>query len=287
MPCSAADTGDPYNSTPGQRIGGGRQRGGPRFVPTQGTGVDTAGQAIEYAAPKDEGVQSGSRPLADQAQRAAVLSTLDHLSGGALPEVRTSAVTGDTKETGTDWAHAKVNDAGGNRMTGVIAAEQNALRTASANVQKATGDPHDGVDRDALLGRGTDLNNLFSAVQDHFDKGAAALYQDANGKASTAPLTSIDRVKAVLSDPANFPGTDGKALHEDLISRGQQLGFLPKTATGTPQDALTARMQSAGLTPPSTVGTPTVRRVAAACSAAGARATRTAERSAAPRSSAA
>ncbi len=249
----------PLNQTPlGSTPAGASQRGGPKFTPTQGTGVDTTGQPVQYAAPKDEGVQSGPRPAADQAQRLATLGALDQLSGGALPETRTSAVTGDTKESGTDWAHAKVNDPAGNRMTGVIASEQNALRTASSNIQRSTGDPQEGVDRDALLGRGTQLNNLFSAVQDHFDKGAAALYKDSNGQASTVPLSNINRVKTVLSDPANFPGVEGKALHEDLISRGQQLGFLPKTATGQPQDALSARMQSAGLTPPSNTGTPTV-----------------------------
>lgn len=250
-PVPPAANGDPYNSTPaGSTRFGASQRGGPKYTPPA--------NPVEYNAPQDENAQAGERSADQQVSRVAVLEQLNALSGDRLPEVRTSAVTGDTQQTGVDYAHAKVADPGGARMTGVIAGEQNAVRDASSNIQQSTGDPQTGIDRDALAARGTDINNLMSAVQDHFEKGTAAVYSGADQIAQGQPMSDIPRTKAILADPANFPGTDGKALHEDLIGRAQQLGFLPKSAGAAPQDALTARIQSVGLTPPPSTPAPTV-----------------------------
>jgi hypothetical protein len=65
--------------------------------------------------------------------------------------------------------------------------------------------------------------------------------------------------RALLSDPSNFPGTQGDSVHKDLMARGQSLGLIPRADDAAPITDAEKRIRAAGLTPPSPVAVPTAK----------------------------
>jgi hypothetical protein len=180
-----------------------------------------------FEAPSAEGAVAGPRPADEQASRLATVQDLNRLAGGQLKEVRQSALSGDTAETGADYNHAKVNDAGGARMNGVIAGETNALRSGADNLVERTGSLEDGVDQPALRRRGTVISNAISGIEDWFDNNIKSLYTAAKERARGIPIQNMQRTSALLGDESEFAGTtEGEALYRGVQSRARKLGLI-------------------------------------------------------------
>lgn len=187
-------------------------------------------------APLKEGTPRGAAVPEAQQAREAVLNQLNKDSGGALPEVRKSAVTGDYLETGTDYQHAKMNDAAGQRMQGVIASEGNAVKTAAQKAVDATGGTAEGVGQTALAERGGIINPALQAVGDWFDKHISASYTAADASAGAQPHVST-KLAAQLSDRLPEGTPEGIALQGAATKAAQKLGLIgpdgsPLEATG-------------------------------------------------------
>jgi hypothetical protein len=190
-----------------------------------------------FIAPQEEGSQRGALDQPHQDSRTSVLQDLNDMTNGALPEVRHSAVTGDYHASGQDFEDAKINDAGGARMGGVISNENTALKTAAHNITEGTGTVANGVDQGALTERGTVVDNALGAIQKWFDNPMPAegekpgliqrLYGAANERAQGTPIPQFTNTAALLGDQTNFMGTaEGEALHRGAIARAQKLGLI-------------------------------------------------------------
>jgi hypothetical protein len=190
-----------------------------------------------FIAPQEEGSQRGALDQPHQDSRTSVLQDLNDITNGALPEVRHSAVTGDYHASGQDFEDAKINDAGGARMGGVISNENTALKTAAHNITEGTGTVANGVDQGALTERGTMVDNALGAIQKWFDNPMPAegekpgliqrLYGAANERAQGTPIPQFTNTAALLGDQTNFMGTaEGEALHRGAIARAQKLGLI-------------------------------------------------------------
>lgn len=198
----------------------------PASIPTPAPTVSPA-EPVRFSAPSDEGASTGALPAEDQNTRLQTLQNLNQLAGGQLGEVRTSAITGDTGETGADWAHAKVQDAGGKRMQDVIGNETNAVRSAANNLVDRTGTTADGVDQPALRQRGTVISDAVRGIEKWFDDNIKSLYTTAKQRANGIPIQNMPQTRALIGTPSEFYGTtEGEALHRGVVARAQHLGLM-------------------------------------------------------------
>lgn len=188
----------------------------------------SAPEPVRFMSPNAEGASTGGAlPVENQGERLQTLHDLNKLSGNQLGEVRTSAITGDTAETGNDWAHAKVQDAGGRRMQEVIGGETNAIRTAADNLVDRTGTEASGVDQPALRQRGTIISDAIGKIQDWFDNSIKSVYTTAKQRANGIPISDMPQTKALIGTPSEFYGTtEGEALHRGVVARAQHLGLM-------------------------------------------------------------
>lgn len=189
--------------------------------------------AVEkFVPPQAEGRAAGGETPEGRTE---ALQDLHELSGGALPEVRQSALTGNYDETGTDFQHSKMQDAGGKRMQAVIAGENNALKEGAKSIVEGTGGVAQGVDQGALTERGSIIDKAIGGIQDKFDSGIKDLYETAKQRAQGVPVPEFSRTKALLGDPTEFVGTaEGEALHRGAIARAQRLGLLDQNGAWRP-----------------------------------------------------
>jgi hypothetical protein len=151
--------------------------------------------------------------------------------------VRTSALTGDYTESGHDFQHAKSPDAGGARMSDVIAGENNALKVASQKTTDPaiTGGQAAGVDQAALAQRGETIDKALSGIGDWFDKNISDTYKQADAAAGGRPITNFSNTQKLLGDPTNFVGTqEGEALHRGAVARAQSLGLMGQDGAWKP-----------------------------------------------------
>jgi hypothetical protein len=181
-----------------------------------------------FTAPQAEGARAGALPPEVQAGRMATLQGLNDLAGGQLGEVRTSALTGDTAEAGTDFQDSKIQDAGGKRMQGVIAGETNALRGATDNLAARTGGAAEGTDQGALSERGGVIAHAISRIEQWFDDNIRQTYDTARARARGVPVTRLDGVASFMRDQTpEFLGTvEGAQLLHGVRAQLGQLGLL-------------------------------------------------------------
>lgn len=213
VPATAAPAGEPVTE--------------PVTAPPAAASVAEAPEPIRFTSPTAEGASVGEQSPEQQASRLQTVHKLNELAGGQLGEVRTSALSGNSGETGTDWAHAKVQDAGGKRMQEVIGNETNTLRAAADNLVERTGTVTDGVDQPALNRRGTVISNAISGIEKWFDDNIKSMYTTAKERARGIPIQDMSSLKAFAGDKSQFYGTvEGEALHRGVQARAQALGLM-------------------------------------------------------------
>lgn len=196
-------------------------------IPTPEAPAGVPEAATRFTPPSAEGATAGPAPAAQQAERAATLGRLNDLAGGQLDAVRTSALSGDTSEAGTDFQHSTINDAGGKRMNSVIAGETNALRAGADNLVTRAGSTESGVDQGALRQRGTTISKAISGIQDWFNKSIEDTYETAKARAKGTPIQDMTNLKSIANDESNFAGTtEGEALYRGVQSKARKLGLM-------------------------------------------------------------
>lgn len=219
--------------------------GGATAPSYEGRKAADAARQEKFVPPQAEGVHGGEADAATQADRTSAIQDLHELTGGQLPEVRQSALTGDYDETGTDFQHAKMNDAGGKRMQAVIGSENTALKEGAKAITDGTGSVADGVDQTALTQRGTVIDKALGKIQKFFDNGSpkdgeklGAVqqdYADAKERAQGQPVPHFSRTQALLGDQTEYVGTaEGEALHRGAVARAQKLGLIGQDGAWKP-----------------------------------------------------
>jgi hypothetical protein len=171
-------------------------------------------------------------PTAEAAEPAPIVSTPEQaareqtLRDIGLTEVRDSAITGDTKATGTDFQTAKLDNEPGNRMSGVIDNERQALQNYAGQIADASGGSR-GLDSPALYQRGEAIAKPVEELSDYFDGKVKEAYAAADAKAQGLPVDLPSTGNFLTNERSQFLGTvEGKQLREGVLARMRDLGMM-------------------------------------------------------------
>jgi hypothetical protein len=204
-------------------------------------GTTTAHDALQNGTPlphiEAPAADPSTLPIATDAEQAARAQTLRDIG---LKEARESAITGNAKETGTDYQTGKLDGTAGDRMTGVINGERAALQNYSGQLADATGGSR-GMDQADLYNRGAVIAKPVEQLSDYFDGKTKELYAEADARAAGQPI-ALDGVGNFLkTERASFLGTvEGKQLREGVQARMRDLGLMDEdgnTQAATVQQA--------------------------------------------------
>lgn len=189
-----------------------------------------ASSAVSFKKPLDEGSASGEVSPQEQTQREATLRALP-----GLGEVRQSAITGDTKNAGTDFQTSKLTSPDGNRMSGVIANERTALRDGANDLVAKSGGT-DGMEQGDLYRRGSTMTAPIDTYRQYLDDAIQRNYQTATDRLGGKPMPALTETQNYLkSNKSDFLGTvEGKQLFEGVNARMKELGFVGDNDTFNP-----------------------------------------------------
>jgi hypothetical protein len=198
------------------------------------TAADTArmtGIPVQEVAKAPTAESAEPPPVASVGEQAAREQTLRDIG---LTEVRDSAVTGDTKATGTDFQTAKLDNAPGDRMSGVIDNERQALQNYAGQLTDATGGSR-GLDSPALYQRGEAMAKPVEQLGDYFDGEIKKAYAAADAKTQGMPVDLSTTGNFLNSNRADFLGTvEGKQLREGVLARMRDLGMMDEDGNVQP-----------------------------------------------------
>lgn len=168
----------------------------------------------ELVPPTPEGSTSAAVTTPEQYARAQALRNV------GLTEARESAISGDTREAGTDYQTSRVDSATGKRMGDVIDSERAALQRYAGQLRdNAGGVAH--VDDDYT--RGATIAKPIEQLRDYFDEQTKKQYAVADKKADGAYI-KLPETSKVLDTRSEFLGTaDGKQLLDGIRVRMREM----------------------------------------------------------------
>jgi hypothetical protein len=198
-------------------------------------GTTTAADALKLGVPQPvieaPATDPSTLPIATDAEQAARAQTLRDIG---LTEARESAITGNTKETGTDFQTSKLDGAAGDRMTGVINNERAAVQGYAGQLADATGGTR-GMDQSDLYNRGSVMAKPVEQLSDYFDGKIKDAYAATDAKTQGMPLDLPTTGNFLNSERASFLGTvEGKQLREGVQARMRDLGMMDGDGNVTP-----------------------------------------------------
>lgn len=183
---------------------------------------------IEFLPPEAEGTKTAAVPSAEQESRADTLRAL------GLKEVRESALSGDYKETGTDFQTSKLDHSGGKRMNSVMENERQALRDYSEGLVDRSGGTA-GTDSVERRMRGKTISAPIEAYDAALQAETKRLYKVADQRAAGTAIELKGVGNILTNEKAQFLGTsEGKQLLEGVTARAKELGLLGSNETFNP-----------------------------------------------------
>jgi hypothetical protein len=206
--------------------GPGAPAGGP--APAGGTPAQPQAQSRSiFGQPAREGL-SQAEPTAEGQQ-----NRVDTFKRIGLDEVRNSAITGDSRQAGTEFQTSKLKDnPAGDRLAGVVDAEQHAVETHADSLIDTAGGSR-GLAQPDLTSRGRALTAPVNGLNQSIENATQAAYEAAKQKA-TGPI-QLPSVQALTGAPAQFLGTvEGKQLLEGVNARMKELGLTGPNETFNP-----------------------------------------------------
>lgn len=190
-------------------------------APADTVGPKGAPEAVEFTPPEKEGGSRAALPAKDQETRAQVLRDV------GLTETRHSAVTGDTKETGTDFQTSKLTNGAGNRMSDVLRNERETLRDYADGLIHQSGGST-GMDQATRHTRGERITAPIEALDKALEVETKKHYQIADQRAAGSPIELNAVHNLMQNERAAFLGTvEGKQLFEGVQARMDELGLAP------------------------------------------------------------
>jgi Zeta toxin len=220
-----------------QKGGNGAGTGGPanpgigrRAEPNPPPAVAAPAEPLSFRRPPEEGATSGPLPVDEQAKREQILRQLP-----GLPEARTSAITGDTRATGSDFQTSKLNNAAGKRMAQVMDGERRALREGADALVEQTGGTS-GMENSDLYNRGATIGKAPDAFNGYLKAETDKNYAEAAARLGDKPIPALTNFQNYLkSNKGEFLGTvEGKQLLEGVNQRMKDLGFTGANDTFNP-----------------------------------------------------
>lgn len=198
--------------------------------PTPKAPAPTA-KPVSFAAPMREGDAGGAVPEAQQNQRR---TTLAELGPFGLETRRQSAITGDTKEAGTDFQTAKLDNSAGKHLAGVISNERSALQGYADDLVDRSGGTR-GMDQVDRQNRGRTMATPIESYEAHLEDMTRQHYAVATERAQGKPFQLDGVAHTLANEKAQFLGTtEGKQLLEGITVRAKELGLLGDNETFHP-----------------------------------------------------
>lgn len=218
LSASSAPRSAPYTSLEGSP---------PRLqINGQSTAADAArasGKPPEPIAPPAVAESVDWDPITSPEVHSARQQTLQDIG---LKEARESAITGDTKATGTDFQTSKLDNAAGDRMSKVIEAERSALQGYAGQIADASGGSR-GLDNPSLYQRGESIAKPVEELSDYFDNKTREAYKAADQAAGGIPIDMPGTGDFLKNQRSQFLGTvEGKQLREGVQARMRDLGLM-------------------------------------------------------------
>jgi hypothetical protein len=167
---------------------------------------------------------AGSLSADAQASNEATLKSI------GMQEARDSAVSGDKKAAASDYQQSKLDNEGGQVLSGAFDNERTALNNhADKLVADAGGST--GLDETSLHNRGQAILQPLQDLSDHLDNKISEAYQAADAKAQGVPA-ELSNTGKVLADRASFIGTtEGQQLLRGTNAYLRQAGIVDDAGT--------------------------------------------------------
>src|SRR3984957_8335835 len=187
--------------------------------------------------PAKEGPQETPTPE-KQGERAGHLDAINQLSGGQLPKVRGSALSGDYNATGDDF---QAKEVGSPTMRAQIASENHALHTAAENVHGSIGSEFENsVDSTTLGDRGRVTRGAIQGIEKHFEDATDGIYNVAREQNQGRPIPKLQRVSDYLNDDSNFTNDAEIGLQRAAKQRMDRLWSTGDPDKGAPPGSVNA-----------------------------------------------
>lgn len=158
-----------------------------------------SGAAESPAVPKS--VDITSEPVNGGLDPSAVNARAQILRSVGLDTVRNSALEGNAKNAATDFQMSKFDEPAGVQAKAQFDAERQALHNYSNSLVEKTGGTA-GTDEDSLVSRGQTIAAPFDALRNWFRDQTTQLYNDAAQKSGDKPITNLEGVQTLLTDPS-------------------------------------------------------------------------------------
>src|SRR4029077_11632528 len=158
-------------------------------------------------------------PLEEQMRRGEVLRRI------GVTEARKSSLSGDLKESATDFQQSKVANQAGDFMKAKLDAERAALTEHAEAIARDTGGTV-GNDSSVNYARGQAILGPLDKLSDYFNGQIKRLYKEADAKSEGVKIDMPRLNEAVGGDQAEFLGTtEGEALLKGVKARMRSLGI--------------------------------------------------------------
>ncbi len=176
--------------------------------------------ASMFGGPAQEGRTQIAATPGDQQARVDTFKRL------GLNEVRGSAITGDTRQAGTEFQTSQLkNNPAGDRLAGVIDSEQDAVRQHAQSLIGASGGS-EGVGQLESYARGDVMAAPIDAYHEHLEQAMQGVYTAATERAKGLPIQHPALQDMMTNNRAQFLGTvEGKQLLEGVTARMKELGL--------------------------------------------------------------
>jgi hypothetical protein len=183
----------------------------------------SAGVSTDFTPPTPEGTERAALPVDQQIARAQTLRDV------GLDEARTSAITGDTKATGTDFQINKLDGDGGDRMSDVIDNERVALQDYAQDLRDATNStaatPYEA---------GAIIAKPVEQLHDYYDGQISQAYAAADAASKGMGSVTLPEFQKILDTESSFQNTDQIALRNGVLARMRELGVKGDGNTALP-----------------------------------------------------
>ena len=143
-----------------------------------------------------------------------------------LNEVRGSAINGDTRQAGTEYQTSQLkNNPAGDRLSNVIDAERDAVRSHAQGLITASGGT-EGLAQPDAHARGNTMAAPIDAYHQHLEDAMQNAYEAAKVRAAGNPIQHPALQDLMTNNRAQFLGTvEGKQLLEGVTERMKELGL--------------------------------------------------------------
>jgi hypothetical protein len=184
-----------------------------------------------FGGPAQEGRAQEAKTPADQAAR---VETFKRVLGPDA-EVRNSAITGDTRQAGTEFQTSKLKgNPAGDRIANLIADEREGVRQHAADIVKDAGGT-EGLNQPDVYKRGSTMSDPIQDWHEHLEGLMNNEYETTKARLGQTPVKMNALTDALVNNQDAFEMTgEGSQLHKGIMMAAKRLKILDKDGNMQP-----------------------------------------------------